>query len=119
MARKPRPWFWTQRGEWCVTIEGTRHLLGTDKEAAETEFHRLMLDPNRGVSSESVAAVIDLFLEWTQKHREPRTYMWYRYHLQSFLDHLKPKSLTVDRLKPHHVDSWIENMNGGDSHKRG
>ena len=49
MARRARPWFWVQRGEWCVTIDGTRHCLGPDKDAAETKFHQLMADPNRNI----------------------------------------------------------------------
>lgn len=118
MARRARPWFWEQRGQWAVTIDGERHLLGPDKDAAVTEFHRLMSDPNRNVPSDAVAAIIDKFLSWLDKNREKTTYDWYRNHLQSFLNHLKPKLLPINRLTPEHVESWVDDMNGGNSHKR-
>lgn len=118
MGRRPRPWFWTQVGEWCVTIDGQRHRLGPDKEEAERKFHELMSKPDR-IPSKSVVAVIDLFLDWTEKHRASLTYDWYKKHLQSFVSHLKPKTLTVDKLKPHHIDAWIDTQQWGDSYRRG
>jgi len=30
------------------------------------------------VVSDAVAAVVDLFLDWCQKHRAPHTYAWYQ-----------------------------------------
>jgi integrase len=119
MGRRARPWFWTQRNEWCVTIDGERYLLGPDKDAAETKFHELMADPNRNVPSNTLVSIIELFLDWTLKHREKTTYDWYQHHLQSFLDNLTPKLLTVDKLKPHHVETWTEKLTGGGSYVRG
>jgi integrase len=78
-----------------------------------------MANPEEPVSSESVAAVIDLFLDWTQAHREPETYKWYQKYLQSFLDSLKPKTLLVAKLKAHHVESWVDRHAWGDSSRRG
>ncbi len=28
MARRPTPWFWEERAEWCVNIDGQRRKLG-------------------------------------------------------------------------------------------
>jgi len=119
MPRKPSPWWWEQKGVYCVTIEGKRHRLGADKEAAETEFHRLMANPAQRVRADSVKAISDLFLDWTQAHRAHETYLWYRKHLQSFVDSLKPPLMTVDRLKAHHVDSWIDKHGWESSYARG
>ena len=43
MSRPPKPWYWNARDSWFVTINGTRHNLGPDKEDAEDQFHQLML----------------------------------------------------------------------------
>lgn len=38
----------------------------------------------REVPSESLAALIDAFLDWCQKHRSSDTYEFYRYRLARF-----------------------------------
>jgi hypothetical protein len=48
-----------------------RRSVGPDKEEAERKFHELMAKPEKRVDPESVAAIIDRFLDWTQTHREP------------------------------------------------
>lgn len=117
MARRPKPWWWSQVGEWAVTIDGQRHRLGPDKDVAETKFHQLMSKPT--VTADSVANIIDLFLDWTGKHRAIETFLWYKKHLQSFLDVLRPKTMTADRLRPHHVEAWVDVHHWGDSYTRG
>lgn len=109
MARTPKPWFWKARRGWYVTIDGTRHFLAHDKDAATTRFHELMATPQkRIVRADSLAIVIDLFLDWCQKHRAPDTYEWYRYRLERFV-HRYP-SLRTHELKPYHVQEWIDSM---------
>lgn len=74
MARLPKPWWRKDRRSWFVTIDGVRHNLGKDRTAAFQKFHELMAQPQRRVvMSESVASLIDAFLDWTQKHRAERT----------------------------------------------
>ena len=86
MARPPKPWFWKARSGWYVTIDGTRHFLAHDKDAATTRFHELMATPQeRVVRADSLASIIDMFLDWCQKHRAPDTYEWYRYRLERFV----------------------------------
>ena len=78
MARTPRPWFWKKRQSWFVTIAGKRHNLGRDRHLAKQRFHELMAKPvKREVASDSVAAIIDSFLEWTKSNRSEATYGWY------------------------------------------
>lgn len=119
MARRAKPWWWEQYGQYCVTIKGKRHFLGPDLEAAEKRFHELMAKPEPKVATTSVAAIIDQFLDWTQTNRAEETYLWYRKYLQSFLDHLTPQNLQVDRLKPEHVEKWVHSKKWGGSSKRG
>ena len=90
MARRPKPWFWKARDGWYVTIGGTRHPLGQDKEEAYDRFYALMRQPQqRKVPGDSLAAIIDAFLEWVSKNRSPDTYEWYRYRLQRFIKHVR------------------------------
>lgn len=107
MARRAKPWFWKARRCWYVTLDGTRHNLGPDKKRAWGRFHELMRQPTgRQVASETVVAIIDLFLEWNQTKRSPDTYEWYRYRLQRFAE--RYPDLTVAELRPFHVEEWVD-----------
>ncbi len=119
MPRTPKPWFWEKRGEWCVNIKGVRHRLGEDKEDADKKYYSLMANPEKPICRDSVAGVVDEFLDWMKLNRKPRTFEWYQDHLQSFLSSLKQKTLVVGRLKPHHVHSWTDAMTCGNTVKRG
>lgn len=109
MARPPKPWFWKARQGWYVTIDGIRHFLADDKEAALTRFHQLMADPQkREVRCDSLAVIIDLFLDWCQKHRAGGTYEWYRSRLELFVQ--RYPHLRADELRPYHVQQWLDSM---------
>lgn len=109
MARPPKPWFWKRRKAWFVTIDGTRHFLAHDKAAALTRFHELMAEPQkRVVRSDSLAVVIDLFLDWCQKHRAADTYEWYRFRLERFVQTYP--DLRTHELRPFHVQQWLDGM---------
>jgi integrase len=137
MPRNPAPWFWDQLQEWCVRIDNKRHRLGKNPEGAPTPsknkkgkwivpdeiskaFHLLRAgEKKKEVPSDSVKAIVDLFLDWTKTHRAPLTHLWYLGHLQSFVDSLTPATLAVDRLKSHHIDTWIDSHDWGPSTRRG
>ncbi|APZ93434.1 tyrosine-type recombinase/integrase [Fuerstiella marisgermanici] len=107
MARQPKPWYWTARKAWFVTIDGKRHTLGREKKAAHLRFHELMRKPiKRTVPCESVVAIADRFLEWVHKHRSPHTYEWYRHRLERFAR--KHPSLLIRDLRPFHVQEWVD-----------
>ena len=107
MARRPKPWFWKARDGWYVTVGGTRHPLGRDKDEAYDRFYALMRQPQqRKVSRDTLAAIIDAFLEWVIKNRSPDTYEWYRYRLQRFIE--RYPDLRVSELRPYHVQTWVD-----------
>jgi integrase len=65
--------------------------------------------PQPVASGLTVAAVLDKFLAWCQKHRAPRTYDGHLWHLQRFIDHLpEAVRLAADDLRPHHVAAWVD-----------
>ena len=109
MARPPKPWFWKRRNAWFVTIDGTRHFLDAEKDAALTRFHQLMAEPQkRVVRSDSLAAIIDLFLDWCQKHRAADIFEWYRYRLERFVQTYP--DLRTHELRTFHVQQWLDAM---------
>jgi hypothetical protein len=75
LARRPKPWYRAAGQAWFVTINGVQHNLGPDKEAAYDLFYQLMRQPTqKRVSSHSLVAIIDEFLDWVQRHRSPESY---------------------------------------------
>lgn len=118
MARKPKPWWNAEKQAWYVNIDGERYKLGPEEDQADREFHRLMsLTPEQRAPKTPttvtdgliVAELFDRYLDWVQKHRAPRTYDWYREHLQSFTDSLsKSDTMPVADLKPYHVVEWAD-----------
>ena len=108
MPKKPEPWWREDRQAWFVQINRKRYNLGRDKKQAWQRYYELMAQPQkRAVVSDSLAAIIDAFLEWVSKHRAPDTYEWYRYRLQRFIEQY-PDLRTGD-LRPFHVETWADN----------
>lgn len=116
MARKAKPWFWEEREEWYVTIEGKRHRLGKDKKAAQKRFHELMATPEpKPVKNDSLVGLFDLFLDWCQRQR-PDSYQWYSIRINQFAKLVA--NLGVKDLKPFHVQEWIDTKKS-EGYKRG
>lgn len=119
-----RPWYRASKDKWFVEIGGKQEPLGRHPEGAAPPkkgkhgwnappeimqaFHRLMAaDPaNLPRPTEiKVCQVLDLFLEWSQKHHKPGTYDWYLHFLQNFCDLFG--ALPALELKPLHVTRWL------------
>ncbi|AWM39185.1 site-specific tyrosine recombinase XerC [Gemmata obscuriglobus] len=127
MAHQPKPFFRTGRG-WYVQLGAKQIKLGDGPKTSETEkiawaeFYRLMVaaptpsapqvTPKRASHPDSgltVAALFEKFLDWCQKHREPRTYELSQGLIQSFCDHLKTALvLPAADLRPFHIVEWAD-----------
>lgn len=106
MKKFPKPWYRPARGVWFVTLDGRQHNLGPDKDEAFDRYKKLLAEPKaRAVASDSLAAIIDAFLDWVQRERSPETYGWYQYRLQRFL--LKYPNLRAAEVRPYHVQEWV------------
>jgi integrase len=102
----PKPWHRKSRG-WFVTLDGQQIKLGTEREESLERYRELIAQPaKREVPSGSLAAVVDAFLDWCQKHRSADTYEWYRYRLQRFIK-LYP-DMRAGSLRPYHVETWAD-----------
>ena len=112
MARFRQPFFRASRGLWYVWHAGKQTNLGSDKESAFKIFYELKAQPEvpsltSTEAAKLVAVVIDSFLDFVQQHRSPDTYRWYKDRLQRFVSTI-PVDLTLDQLKPFHVQRWID-----------
>src|SRR5947209_1368793 len=106
--RKPaKPWYRRFNDTWYICLNGDQIPLAKGKENkadAERAFFRIMAEGTPQVlkvSDTRVVAILDLFLDHSQKHNSPRTYEWYRDFLQDFADTCS--MLRVEDLKPFHV----------------
>ncbi len=123
MAHFPKPFFRQTRNLWYVQVQGKQINLGSDREQAFQRYHELMqtpLESSVSVTSNGilVVQVLDVFLEWCQKNKAPRTYDWYRDYLQSFVRSLD-QHLTIDKLKPFHVLRWLDSHPSWATSRRG
>lgn len=111
MPHFPKPFYREARGRWYVQLGGKQINLGPDQMEAFQRYHELMSTPDPLAiavpdSARTVAALCDQFLGWVQTHRAKPTYETYLYRLQRFVDRY-PK-LTVQQLRPFHVQQWAD-----------
>ncbi|MBV8267017.1 MAG: hypothetical protein JO252_11870 [Planctomycetaceae bacterium] len=69
-------------------------------------------------SADTVLCIFDGFLEWCQNHKARRTYDWYRGYLESFARTLLPGTAAA-KLKPYHVQQWLDANSGWKTGRRG
>lgn len=112
--RRPQPFWRAQTRCWYVQLGKKQVRLDPDEQAAWKLYHELMARPDEeprtpppAGPSLPVATLLDAFLDWTNRHKAPRTYAWYRENLQRFLDGI-PRGLTVAELKPFHLTRALD-----------
>lgn len=104
--RFPKPWHRKGRG-WFITFDRQQIKLGRKRKESFERYQQLIAKPKkRSVPSDSLLAIIDVFLDWVQKHRAPDTYEWYRYRLQLFSE--RYPDLCARDLRPFHVETWAD-----------
>ncbi len=105
-----KPFYRKKRGEWYVWHAGRQHRLGPDKEEAFARWHELVTyQPDDVEPDAPVVVLLDKFLDWVQRRRAARTYLWYQMHLESFAQHVGAK-LRIADLKPKHVTAWVDRV---------
>lgn len=126
----PKPWYREFDDWWYVQVRdgGKRRQVklvkGRDQESEATRrWHDLMSrsadKPSSApaVASQSVHAMIDLFLDHCSKNCAKTTYDWYLHFLSSFCGTIDA-ALTVVQLKRFHVSQWLDaSSNWSDSTK--
>ena len=109
MARKTgESWWRAERKQWYVQHNGKQVPLGPNEAEAHKRWHTLMA--LSGVSSarddNPFKVIGDEFLDYTHRHRKPKTYHVYRMHLEAFGN--LHGNVVVKDLKPHHVDAVLK-----------
>lgn len=121
------PWFRKFDGWWYCYVRknGKRKQikLAQGKRARKAAFdrwHKLCAKPQSDtvVVSDSVVALLDIYLDDCQKNLSKGTYDIYLHHLTLFGRHVGA-DLTVDELKPKHVTAWLNESSWSDSTKAG
>jgi len=106
MGRTPKPWWREDRQAYYANVRGVCHKLGTSLKQANQVLKDLLRQPEtKPVCSDSVAVILDDFLEWTEQNRSPKTYRGYKDFLQSFMD-TYPR-LRTQELNAGHVTVWL------------
>lgn len=103
-----KPFFKKSHGAWYVYHQGKMVRLDEDKEQAFLKYHELKASNAPASSGDSVASLLNSYLEWCKKNRSERTYDWYRYLLSSFAKSIGAR-LQIGSLKPLHVTQWLDN----------
>lgn len=116
MARFRKPFFRPARGLWYVWHGGKQINLGSEKDAAFAAFHELKSKPESqpvtaAEAAKLVVVIVDQFLDWCEKNRAPDTYRWYKDRINSFCKSIDA-TLTVEQLKPHQVQKWVDSQTG-------
>lgn len=125
MPRPGKPFWKKSHRAYYSNIGGKPVRLGTTREEAETEYHRLKFEQKsaqlesgqKGTNGdvckparhhvETVVDVCTKYLAHLEKNRKERTFQWYRDTLKLFCKEVG-RSLTVEELIPHHLTDWAD-----------
>ena len=105
--RQPKPWFRKQTKSWYVQIDGKQINLGTRKRDAWKKYHEIMSNGVAPASTETVAALLERYLDWCEQNLATATFKKNRFHVDRFRAHINPKLAATD-VKPLHVQRWID-----------
>ena len=107
---RPKLWWWSAKGYWCIQIAGRRHLLAKGKKAkklAQQELKKLLAEQEllRDVKGAiTVARLCDEFLESAHEHLAPKTYESYRYGCQKLVDMFEKIQLGLKPIPAFEID---------------
>ena len=115
-----KPFFKKSHNSWYVQIDGTQVRLGSDRDEAFKEYHRLMAGETPATCKTTAAKLIDQFLTWTKENRAEQTYDWYLFHCQGFVNYIGHR-LRISDIRPFHVTRWLVKCysHTGNTHKNG
>jgi integrase len=118
----PKPFFRRAKQAWYLQLGGRQISLGKDRDEAFRRYQEIMLHERGQIAAPdaalTVAQVCDLFLDWSCRHNDPRTYAWYKDFLQSFCD-VYGTLRAATQLKPFHLTRWLDRHDGwGDGTRR-
>ena len=113
MARKARPWFRQSDGWWYVCVNGKQQRLAQgrkNKRAALQRWHELELEaaanPSVGSPDQTVASVIDSYLDHAKHDLDAETHTRRTRYLQLFAE--AHGFRLVKECLPIHLTQWLD-----------
>jgi integrase len=113
MPKQVQPWYRKGRG-WYIEFNRKQIFLAKDRGDAFRAFYALMA--GNELPKNSVSEIVDEFSKWVDNNRSPATAKWYKDTLQLFLA-FRP-GLSIDQLKPFHVQQWMDSAKVSQGTKR-
>lgn len=106
MPRRPNVWYRKFNKTYYTTINGQQIPLSKNKREAHAKFYQLMAAPkSKPIKSDSIAAVLDDFLDWAYTNLANSTAERYEYFYQPFVkDYGRTR---VTDLHAGHVTDWL------------
>ncbi len=101
-----KPFYMKKCKAWYVWHNGKQVRLSHDKEEAFQTYHELKSQNAPISNSDTVASLLNAYLEWCSQNRSEKTYDWYRLFLSSFARFVGATQRISD-LKPFHVTKWL------------
>jgi integrase len=101
MPQFPKPFFRPARRLWYVQLDGKQINLGSSRQEAFDQYHKIMGGRLHGSCDENVVAILETFLEWAHQNTAVGTYDWYQRHLQAFAGWIGC-DLRISQLTPNH-----------------
>lgn len=100
---------WPRKGSdwWYATINGKQEKLSTDKIEAERLYHQKKAECAKAVQAGiTLGGLVDLFMEFVGREREPSSWDVYSRHLKSFVGHCAAQT-PASEIQPKHVNAWL------------
>ena len=120
MARKARPWFRRSDGWWYVCVNGKQQRLAQgrkSKPAALQRWHELELEaaanPSVGSPDQTVASVIDAYLDHAKHDLDADTHVRRTRYLQLFAE--AHGFRLVKECLPIHLTQWLDGKTAWES----
>ena len=120
MARKARPWFRRSDGWWYVCVNGKQQRLAQgrkSKPAALQRWHELELEaavnPAVGSPDQTVASVIDAYLDHAKHDLDADTHLRRTRYLQLFAE--AHGFRLVKECLPIHLTQWLDSKTAWES----
>ncbi len=106
MGIAPRPWQRKSTGAWFVQIAKKKVYLGKNKREAFAKYHAIM-HRKQTPTTYTVGQIVSFYLLWLESNRAAETAASRKGILEDFVEYV-PVKLKADAIKPHHVQSWID-----------
>jgi integrase len=107
MGRPNKIWWRKDRSQWFATIGGKKVPLGSDRDAAQREFHRLKSQSEPAApGSQTTLDLVDRYLEQVRTKIKPVTWEKYWSALQDWVEVYG--RIRASDLRPFYLTRWLD-----------